>query len=138
MRHRVTPAVILSAMLASVNAGAAESVVESAGCGHTVESVPHTVQTIVTPAYAGAAGVNLKDVARQMEILMLEAGHCQALTQSFENKSKDKEAQLTEWHSLNQWLYRLANFLGLNSRGDVSIDWREEYKLFAEVYELSI
>jgi hypothetical protein len=108
------------------------------GCKHTVTSVPGTIQAILTPAYTNAAGVELGKVAREMEILMLEAGHCQALTQSFENRGKTSEAELAEWHSLNQWLYRLANFLGLNSRGDFSIDWRREYESFAEAYELAI
>lgn len=138
MRTFLTPVVILAGLLTSAGAALAETDLKGAGCDHTIVSVPQTVQAILTPAYTGAAGVNLKDVARKMEILMLEAGHCRAITQSFENQSDTKATELIEWHSLNQWLYRLANFVGLNSRGDNSIDWREEYKLFAEVYELSI
>ena len=38
---------------------------------------------------------------------------------------------------MNQWLSRIAGFIALNVREDFSMDWKKEYELFLEVYELT-
>jgi len=114
-----------------------------AACGHTVTSVPASVHDILAPHYAQqSAGQDLRPAQRAIEVLMLEAAHCKMAAQSGEKmrareRSADDEQQLVEWHSLDQWLYRLVNFLGLNAKGDTSVDWRVEYETFAEVYEFT-
>ena len=114
-----------------------------AACEHTVASVPVSVHAILAPHYAEqSAGQALRPAQRAIEILMLEAAHCKMAAQSGETtrarqRSAAAEQQLVEGHSLDQWLYRLVNFLGLNAKGDTSVDWRVEYETFAEVYEFA-
>ena len=105
-------------------------------CGYSVESAPKTVQDTLTPAYADAAKVSLKEVAKRMNALMLEIGRCQALAQDHDNNAATKHHDIAEWISLNQWLYRLTSFVDQNARGDHHMDWKREFEMFVDVYEL--
>jgi len=123
---------VATALVCVLSAG----VGQAQDCGHSVTGVPEEIKGILSPAYAGEA--DLQAIAKQMNVLMLEAAHCQAAAQSIIGRSRESEAEIVEWHSLNQWLYRLTNFVNLNANGDNSIDWRDEFKVFAEVYELAL
>ncbi len=108
-------------------------------CGHTAESVPHSVRSLLAPYYAREVTANeLRKVHHQLELLMLEAAHCKLSAQSVLGRNDAAEQELVEWHSLDQWLYRLVNFLGMNAKGDTSVSWRTEYETFAEVYQLEL
>ncbi|MCA8967185.1 MAG: hypothetical protein H6977_19030 [Gammaproteobacteria bacterium] len=110
---------------------------EDEGCAHHAIDVAPRIKAVLGPHYAKPVvdPGTLQTSFRELEILLLEIGHCRAAAQSIEHAGGDRQAEITEWHTLNQWLYRLVNFVGLNARGDTSVDWRDEYSLFAEVYE---
>ena len=108
-------------------------------CGHTLASVPVSIKTILQPVYAsGAQGSELDAARRQLELLMLESAHCKLSAQSMTRRSDAAEAELAEWASLDQWLYRLVNFVEMSSKGNDSNDWKREFEIFAEVYELEL
>ncbi|MGE0485709.1 MAG: hypothetical protein AB7Q81_16305 [Gammaproteobacteria bacterium] len=119
-------------------ANGARAAEEDEGCAHHAIDVAPRIKAVLGPHYANAAvdAAALQASFRELEILLLEIGHCRAAAQSIEHAAgDDRQAEITEWHTLNQWLYRLVNFVGLNARGDTSVDWRDEYSMFAEVYE---
>ena len=111
---------------------------DDGGCGHTLESVPKEIQQTLTPAYKGNSVVDLKGVAKALSVLMLEVGQCQGMFQSEAYVSKTKNQEIAEWQSLNQWLYRLVNFVDQEARGKPTVNWREEFQSFAQVFELKL
>ncbi|MEX2479587.1 MAG: hypothetical protein WD928_01885 [Gammaproteobacteria bacterium] len=105
-------------------------------CAYAAADVAPRIKTVLGPRYGAAEDLEaLSGSFRELEILLLEIGHCRAAAQSGEVPDAHRQEHVAEWHSLNQWLYRLANFVGLNARGDTSVSWRDEYALFAEIYE---
>ena len=72
---------------------------------------------------------------RQLEIMSLHSGHCSAAARSTGRETPGRDNNIEEWHAMNQWLSRLVNVMGLNVRGDIRRTWRDEYELFAEIYE---
>ncbi len=105
-------------------------------CPLNAEGVAPQVKTILGPRYGAADGDHgLADSFREMEILLLQAGHCSAAARSHGNAALDRERNIMEWHSLNQWLERLVGIMRRNTRGDLTASWRDEYSLFAQVYE---
>jgi hypothetical protein len=104
-------------------------------CGHSLDSAPRTVQSTLTPAYADSK-VDLKAVSKHMNGLMLEIGRCQAYAQDPDNDTPNRQHDIAEWQSLNQWMYRLTSFVDQNARGDHHMDWKREFELFQDVYEL--
>ena len=135
MTSRSAFAAVLIGALGSVHVLAAEPLA-TPPCGHSLESAPRTVQATLAPAYADSAKVDLQAVAQQMSVLMLEIGHCQAMSQDRDNHSADRNHDIAEWQSLNQWLYRLTNFVDQNAHGDHHMDWKREFDMFVELYEL--
>lgn len=135
MTSRSMFAALLIGALGSAHALAAEPVA-TPPCGHSLDSAPKTVQATLAPAYADSAKVDLKAVAKQMSVLMLEVGHCQTMSMDGENRSAERNHDIAEWQSLNQWLYRLTNFVDQNARGDHHMDWKREFDIFVDVYEL--
>lgn len=105
-------------------------------CGHTIESAPKTVQATLSPALPADTKADLKAIAQRMNVLMLEIGRCQAMAQDHDNQDRNKNRDIAEWQSLNQWMYRLTNFVDQNAHGDHHMDWKREFETFAEVYEL--
>ncbi len=105
-------------------------------CGHSLDSAPKTVQATLKPAYVDSAKVDMKAVAQQMNVLMLEIGRCQVMNQDHDNRAASKDHDIAEWQSLNQWMYRLTNFVDQNARGDHHMDWKREFETFQDVYEL--
>jgi len=105
------------------------------GCGHSVESVPQSVKQILDPHYRGdAAAGDLARAQRALELLMLEVAHCKLATQSISGRDAATDRELSEWHALDQWLYRLSNFVGQAVKGKPVVDWREELESFAATY----
>ena len=131
MSSKKLSAWVLSAAFVAASAVAAED----SGCGHTIESAPKTVQATLTPAY-GDPKLDLKPLALRMSELMSEIGRCQSMAQDPANDSPNKNHDIAEWLSLNQWMYRLTSFVDQNSRGDFHMDWKREFEIFVDVYEL--
>lgn len=127
--------VIVTSLLGLCAAGA-RAAEQAPPCGHTLNSAPKTVQATLAPAYADSSKVDLKAVSKQMNGLMLEIGHCQADVQDPANDNPNREHDIAEWQSLNQWMYRLTSFVDQNSRGDHHMDWKREFELFQDVWEL--
>ena len=106
------------------------------GCAYSALDVAPRIKTVLGPLYAAAENVEtLAATHRELAELLLEIGHCRAVAQSGEIPDDHRQEHVAEWHALNQWLDRLVNFVGLNARGDTSVSWRDEYALFAEIYE---
>ncbi len=135
MTSRSVFASLLIGVLGNASAWSAESAA-TPPCGHSLDSAPKTVQATLAPAYADSAKTDLKVVAKQMSVLMLEVGRCQSMSMDGENRSAERNHDIAEWQSLNQWLYRLTNFVDQNSRGDHHMDWKREFDTFQDVYEL--
>ncbi|MAT65853.1 MAG: hypothetical protein CMN57_09430 [Gammaproteobacteria bacterium] len=122
-------------LLVLSHAGGATEVV-GGGCEYAVGDIAPRIKAVLGPRFAAADdGTALTESFRELELLLLDTGHCRAVVQSAERNDANRQAHIREWHTLNQWLYRLTNFVGQNSRGDLSVSWRDEYALFAEVYE---
>ena len=106
------------------------------GCAYAALDVAPRIKTVLGPQYAAAENVaTLAATHRELAALLLDIGHCRAVAQSAEIPDDNRQEHVAEWHALNQWLDRLVNFVGLNARGDASVSWRDEYALFAEIYE---
>ena len=134
-------ATVLGLIVVTTVAAAAEDQTSAASsakqsCAYSVESAPKTVQETLKPAYAEGPKVDLKEVAERMKVLMNEIGNCQALAQDPNNHTPNRNHDIGEWLSLNQWMYRLTMFVDQNARGDFHMDWRREFETFVDVYQL--
>ena len=78
-----------------------------------------------------------KTTLTAIDNLLEEAGYCAAVARAGGTSGDDRQRFIMEWHSVNQWLSRIAGFIALNVREDFSMDWKKEYELFLEVYELT-
>lgn len=126
-------------LIASCGGIAAADPAGGPGCQHTYATVPGSVRTILEPFYTGTSPADeLAGASARLRTLMTEANLCRVMIMTPDNDSASKQHDIMEWHSLNQWLERLTNFVGLNATGHTNVNWREEYELFAEVYELEI
>ena len=132
--NRYRPLVLVALLAAALPIGAWDEV--GNGCPYTADDVAPRIKAVLGPRYATSDDATALEASfRELEVLLLDIGHCRAVVQSGERPDGDRQAHIGEWHSLNQWLYRLVNFVGQNARGDDSVSWRDEYALFAEVYE---
>ena len=110
-----------------------------AECAHSVESVPINIKGILSPIYLETSSdESLATASKELHTLMSEINFCRVFILSGEATSKEKQRDAMEWKSLNQWLIRLTNFTSLNANGDMDLDWKKEYELFVEIYELEI
>lgn len=132
-RKRLTS---LCLFLLALNGATLKAAAQDGGCGQTLDSAPKTVQATLRPAYADSAKTDMKALAAKMNDLMLEIGRCQSMSQDVNNTSPDKHHDIAEWQSLNQWMYRLTSFVDQEARGDHHMDWKREFELFQDVYEL--
>lgn len=120
---------------AEANAGATAQE-DSWHCPQNAEGVTDNVRALLSADFhAGEDGASLDASFRELEILTLRSGHCSAAARSTGRKTPGRDTNIEEWHAINQWLSRLVNIMGLNVRGDHRRTWRDEYALFAEVYE---
>ena len=122
-------------MLAFVSLGSAMAQEEELNCAPTGDAMAKRVQEILHPGYENScAAENHTDSNRQP---VEEAGYCAAVARAGGTSGDDRQRFIMEWHSMNQWLSRIAGFIALNVREDFSMDWKKEYELFLEVYELT-
>ena len=121
---------------------AEEDADDDSGCVHTVDTVPKSIQGILNPLYSGSPTEDgLSEASKQLETLMSQANYCRIFIVQDQDPNVTGAARNRvnmEWKSLNQWLVRLSNFVTLNAKGHKDRDWKEEYELFVEVYELEI
>ena len=103
-------------------------------CADPVNSGRHVVKETVGPIYvSGADDSQLKTAAAAMDSFVTGAAYCQMELQS--RPEKVSSDLIAEWRSLNQWLNRLADRLDHSVIDPSNLGWRDEYSLFAEVYE---
>ena len=103
-------------------------------CADPVNSGRHVVKETVGPIYvSGADDSQLKTAAAAMDSFVTGAAYCQMELQS--RPEKVSGDLIAEWRSLNQWLNRLADRLDSSVMDPNNLGWRDEYSLFAEVYE---
>ena len=107
------------------------------GCPYTADDVAPRIKAVLGPRYADERrrrGARSELPANSRSCCSTSATAAPWCSRA-SARTATRQAHIGEWHALNQWLYRLVNFVGQNARGDDSVSWREEYALFAEVYE---
>jgi len=103
-------------------------------CNDPVNSARATIKETVGPLYAKGADLpQLKTTANQIDRFITDATYCRVALQS--GPRKVSSAIIGEWSSLQQWLNRLANTFHLSASEAGHVGWRDEYTLFAEIYE---
>ncbi len=140
MNKLLRPLALGFCLLATASSAIAEEELgKVAECAHSVESVPKNIQGILSPIYsARSSNERLAAASKELHTLMSEINFCRVFVLSGQTTSTEKQRDAMEWKSLNQWLIRLTNFTSLNATGDMDLDWKKEYELFIEVYELEI
>ena len=113
-------------------------------CADPLNSAPIAVRGILDPLYNGrVAKDQLVNASNRLYDLSNAAGVCQiemylGATASTDSGDKNHQWNAVEWRSLNQWLSRLANIVGLRATGADHLDWKYKYAQFAEIYEFEI
>ncbi|MCZ6666722.1 MAG: hypothetical protein O7B81_15595 [Gammaproteobacteria bacterium] len=140
MNKLLRPLAVGFCLLATASSAIAEEEFEKeAECAHSVASVPINIKGILSPIYlATPSDERLAAASKELYTLMSDVNFCRVFVLSAQTTSTEKQRDAMEWTSLNQWLTRLTNFTSLNANGDMDRDWKEEYELFIEVYELEI
>ena len=108
-------------------------------CNNPLQSAPIAVKHALGELYRiepsadqlNAASVTLKD-------LMTAASYCRIEAQSpIAHADARANRDLTrEWLSLHMWINRIADFVYLNARGRMHVNWKREYADFAALYEI--
>jgi len=106
-------------------------------CPPTGDDMAKRVKQMLTISYRESDPNPRIETLNTLELMLEEAGYCAATARAGGVSGTDRQRFIMEWHSMNQWLSRLAGFMALNVKGDFSQDWKEEYELFLEVYELT-
>jgi len=109
---------------------------ETLKCPPTGDAMAKRVQELLSSGYQDSSPTPLKESLTAIDHLLEEAGYCAATARAGGTSGNDRQRFIMEWHSMNQWLSRIAGFMALNIRGDFSMDWKKEYELFLEVYAL--
>ena len=125
---------LCAAITISVSAATKDNEPSKLDCADPVNSGRLVVKETVGPMYvSGADDSQLKTAAAAMDSFVTGAAYCQMELQSRpERVSSDL---IAEWRSLNQWLNRLADRLDSGVTNPKDLGWRDEYSLFAEIYE---
>ena len=127
------PWLALCALLYS-HATLAEFSVDS--CGPTTDGVTAEIKKILGKQFASSTDSDMQTQHNELEALLVTVGHCSAVVRSNGVENQNREMVIREWHSINQWLSRLTGAVGLTVLGQDG-GWREEYALFAEIYEFT-
>lgn len=128
-------ALVFAALLCA-NTLCAEEMSED--CVVNADGITVQIKSILSPLYVAADDLTaLKAGIDKLETLLLHAGHCTATARSAGTEVGDRERNIMEWHSMNQWLGRLVGSAALYARGRGDADWRDEYNLFAEIYDFT-
>lgn len=111
-----------------------QSAVQSFDCKDPVSGAQRAVKDTVGPLYAnGADQVQLESAANQLDRFITDATYCRIALQS--SAQRADPAIIGEWLSLHQWLNRLADTFARSASDSTYTKWKDEYTLFAEVYE---
>lgn len=107
---------------------------ESLDCADPVNAARSAIKQTLGPLYAnGADQPKLKSAGRQIDQYIADATYCRMTLQS--GAVAASQSTIGEWLSLQQWLNRMADTVA-NSAANIDDNrWRDEYTLFAEIYE---
>ena len=105
-------------------------------CSNTGDLMASQIKNLFTAAYHSKENDSLDSLRKKLEGFLVKAGDCSASARANAQNIKNRQNVIMEWHSMNQWLNRLHGFITLNTNKDFSQDWRKEYEIFMEVYEL--
>ncbi|MGB1879620.1 MAG: hypothetical protein ACPHTD_02790 [Gammaproteobacteria bacterium] len=131
-----TPARLSLFFLLAFNCCVSAVAEEDYGCTDYAEGMAERIKAILGPSYAGADNAApLEDNLEKLQALTTLAGHCSAAARSIESHGPDRQRNIYEWHSINQWLARLVGAVSLSLTGKADRPWQDEYTLIAEVYE---
>ena len=109
---------------------------DSLNCPETADEMAKRAKETLTFNYHDRNSMPLKTILMKVDYMLEEAGYCAATARAGGNQVTDRQKFIMEWHSMNQWLSRLAGFIALNVDGDYSQNWKKEYEIFMEVYDL--
>ena len=105
-------------------------------CADPVESGRRTIKDALGILYNdGANAGEIKNASRTLDGLVTNSTYCQVFLQS-QPEHADRML-IAEWRSLHQWLNRIADTLHASVSNPSETRWRDEYSLFAEVYEFT-
>ena len=92
------------------------------------------IKETLGPLYANGADLpQLKTAADRVGKFVTDATYCRL---SLQSGARDVTREtVAEWSSLHQWLNRLVDMLETSVHQSDSEIWKDEYLLFAEVYE---
>lgn len=108
----------------------------SLDCEHPVESGRRTVKSALGDLYLnGANAGEIKSASAALDGLVTNATYCQVKLQS--QLEPPDRTLIAEWRSLHQWLNRIADTLQISVSDPQETRWRDEYTLFAEIYEFA-
>jgi len=79
----------------------------------------------------------LQNGRKELAILQTHSGRCSVVSRSHDPAIADRHRNISEWHSINLWIGRLMSSVDRSLRTDDAAAWRDEYALFAEVYEFT-
>lgn len=106
----------------------------SINCEDPVNAARQEIKDTVGPLYAnGAAQPELQIAANRIDKFITSATYCRMALQSGSGRAKPET--IGEWISLQQWLNRLADTFSRSASDSEYTNWKDEYTLFAEVYE---
>ncbi|MGR8949612.1 MAG: hypothetical protein ACU84Q_16335 [Gammaproteobacteria bacterium] len=124
----------LAALPLSATAAQADEGATKLDCADPVNSGRRVVKNTIGPMYLnGANDSQLKTAATSIDAFVTGATYCQMELQSRPERVSGE--LIAEWRSLNQWLHRLADTLSFTLTDPLDLRWRNEYTLFAEIYE---
>lgn len=105
-------------------------------CADPVESGRRTIKSTLGGLYMnGADAGQIKNASITLDDLVTNATYCQVKLQS--QTERADQMLIAEWRSLHQWLNRIADTLHISVSNPTETRWRDEYTLFAEVYEFT-
>ena len=126
---------LLGICLLAIAPSSAEDKHEGAlDCNDPVASGRRTIKGALGNLYAnGANAGEISNASVTLDGLVTNATYCQVFLQS--QAERADRMLIAEWRSLHQWLNRIADTLHMSTSDPSETRWRDEYSLFAEVYE---
>jgi|GEM_PF-3152239 hypothetical protein len=109
---------------------------QASPCGKDADDFSAQVKVVLGPIYAQPDDLKrIQAGMAQLTDLLSMAAHCSSQARAPGESGEERNRKIMGWHSMNQWLDRLVSRVGISARDGNDLSWRDEYELFAEVYE---
>jgi hypothetical protein len=137
LRQTLTVWTLTLSLCVAGQAGIAAEARPEFDCADPLKSVPGAINHTLGGLYhSEPLPEQLLAASEELRQLVLAATNCRVYAQS--PTSGSAQELVTEWYGLNLWITRLADFLYLNAKGKVHVNWKIEYADFAELYGFEI